>query len=674
MSTRILSLFSLACGLMAVILPDHAVARAVEMHVARVDTAVATLEDVEVRLEWSPGDEAGTLRLRARSARAPGLGYRFSGLAWRCPLERDGPGWSCDGELVAAGLRPARLAVALDPVSTHAVLSDGPSRVSLDRDAGSPDLTRIDLARVPVQWAQALASQAWAAGRFGGGHLSGQVRIDTPADRPMQVDARLEADGLSLDTPDGRIAAEGVGARLAIRGTLGERPVIGVDGELVGGELLFGTTYVSLGQRRVALAGDARGTDEGGWAFSRLRWRDGDTLQATGTATLAADATLDALDVDVRSGDLGALGPAYLSGWLGAAGLADLQLGGRADLRLDLDAGQVRQAGLHLEAGRIDDPGQRFGFQGLRGDLEFSSTAPVDSELRWDGGTLYGLAFGPARLPFASGDGTLRSREPIRLAMLGGEVVLDKVRIRPPDATTGLDVRFGLALDALDVGTLSAALDWPPFTGRLGGRIPMAHYANDRLDFDGGLVMRLFEGEVEVSSLSMERPFGVAPTLSSDIRLDGLDLEALTGVFGFGSITGRLHGRIDHLRLVNWTPVAFDAELHTERQRGVRQRISQRAVQDLSSVGDASFMGSLQGRLIGLFDDFRYSRIGIACALADEVCLMDGLGSAGRGFIIVEGAGIPRLSVVGYNRRVDWPTLVERLAAIGSGDVAPVVE
>ena len=43
-------------------------------------------------------------------------------------------------------------------------------------------------------------------------------------------------------------------------------------------------------------------------------------------------------------------------------------------------------------------------------------------------------------------------------------------------------------------------------------------------------------------------------------------------------------------------------------------------------------------------------------------------------FTIVEGAGLPRLSVVGYNRRVDWPTLVERLVAVGSGEVKPVVE
>ena len=53
---------------------------------------------------------------------------------------------------------------------------------------------------------------------------------------------------------------------------------------------------------------------------------------------------------------------------------------------------------------------------------------------------------------------------------------------------------------------------------------------------------------------------------------------------------------------------------------------------------------------------------------------MSGLHSAGAGFTIVEGSGVPRLQVVGFHRNVDWPTLVERLAAAVAGDVAPVVD
>ena len=210
--------------------------------------------------------------------------------------------------------------------------------------------------------------------------------------------------------------------------------------------------------------------------------------------------------------------------------------------------------------------------------------------------------------------------------------------------------------------------------GESRGVAPSELYANERIDFDGGLSMQLFDGQVAFSSLALERPFGSAPSLSADIALDDLDQLPLTEVLGFGSISGRLDGRIRGLRLVDWTPVAFDARFITDEKPGVKQRISQRAVQNISSVGDASFVTSLQGQLIGLFDDFGYRRIGIGCRLANEVCSMSGLHSANNAFTIVEGAGIPRLSVVGFNRQVDWPTLVERLTAVGSGEVKPVFE
>src|SRR5690606_35030181 len=216
---------------------------------------------------------------------------------------------------------------------------------------------------------------------------------------------------------------------------------------------------------------------------------------------------------------------------------------------------------------------------GLNGDLRLSGGAAVDSELRWREGALQGIAFGAATLPWHSAAGELRARARVAVAMLGGQVRLDDLAIQPPAGGEGLRVGFGLALRGLQLGELSRSLGGPAFRGTLDGDIPAARYAAERVDFDGGLSIQVFDGSVEVTALSMERPFGVAPTLSADFALRGLDLLAITEVFDFGSISGRLDGRIDGLRLVDWTPVTFDAELHTVRRRGVRQRISQRAVQ-----------------------------------------------------------------------------------------------
>jgi hypothetical protein len=151
--------------------------------------------------------------------------------------------------------------------------------------------------------------------------------------------------------------------------------------------------------------------------------------------------------------------------------------------------------------------------------------------------------------------------------------------------------------------------------------------------------------------------------LAADVSLRQLDLAAVTSVFDFGSITGPLQGSIDNLRLVDWKPVAFDARLLAD-QGG---RISQRAVNNLTSVGGGGIAAGLQGAVLKLFKTFGYKRIGLNCTLAGTVCHMSGLENAGDGYTIVDGSGLPHLEVIGHQHEVDWPTLVNRLKAATEG-------
>ncbi len=651
-------------------------ARTLTARIAEVTTPVASLEGVAVRLDWPAQAAQGRLTLTAQRIVAQDLGYRFADVVWQCPLLRDGQGgWRCDGVLRSGRSKPMRLSLDLGVATTDAVLSQDRSRFALRRQAATPDLTTLDLSRVPVAWAQALLTGVWPDAHLKAGTLDGRLTVEAPENKPLRIRGPLSPSAVGLETPDGSIAAEGLSGRFDIdyrkSATASQASLAG---SLHGGEFLAGNAYVALPASPVALRIEATQSGNAPWRLPRIEWRDGDRLQASGSAALSADAALRDLDMTVTSRDIAPLRQAYLSGWLGVVGLGEVDLSGAIDARLQMRDGALRSADVRLHDVHVRDAQQRFVFEGLDGDLRYSSGAPVSSELRWRSGQLQGLDFGAMTLPFDSRDGVLRLRRPAAMPMLGGRVELSGMELRPPAGDTGMRIEFGLDIDSIDFGKVSAALGLPAFTGQLSGNIPKARYADDRIDFDGGLNLHLFDGNVQVSSLAMERPFGVAPTLSADIAMRGIDLQALTGVFDFGSISGRLDGRIADLRLVDWSATAFDAELHTVPRPGLRQRISQRAVQNISSVGDASFVSSLQGRLIGLFDDFGYASIGISCRLENEVCEMGGLHSANGGFTIVEGAGIPRLNVVGYNRQVDWPTLVERLAAVGKGDVKPVFE
>jgi hypothetical protein len=225
----------------------------------------------------------------------------------------------------------------------------------------------------------------------------------------------------------------------------------------------------------------------------------------------------------------------------------------------------------------------------------------------------------------------------------------------------------------VDVNQLCTALGWPAFGGKLGGAVPDLVYRGDDLVFGGGLSLNAFGGSVSVTNLSMQHPFGNAPELAADIDMDQLDLAQLTGVFGFGQITGRMDGDIRGLKLVDWKPVAFNADL-TANGGG---KISQNAIKSLTQVGGGGIAGGLQGMALRLFKTFGYSRIGLSCKLAKGVCSMGGISpdpdADGDGYTIVEGSGLPHITVIGHERAVDWATLVSRLKSVSEGN-APVIE
>ena len=656
-------------------------ARVAQARIAKVTTPVARLEQVRVKLDWPEGATAGTLDLWAAQVDAQDLGYRYRDLHWRCRLQRtDRDGWQCDGQLRSGNANPLRLAVQFDAATTTAALSQGSARITLNRNAASPDLTGFDLTKVPLKWAQVLLTKAWPEAGLTSGEFDGRLLINAGVDRPLRIAGPLTVRGLGMETADASTAGENLGGRFNIDyRTTPALSLLTVDGDLQGGEFLTGNTYVVLPASPIGVRIEAMQRAGAGWELPRIEWHDGNALNAEGSAVFGSDASLAKLDIDIHSADMTPLRERYLSGWLGLFGLSEVRLKGAMDLSVQMRDGVLTKADAELRDVSLGDPDERFVFNGLQGDVRFSAGAPVRSELNWRSGKLYGLDFDASKLPFESDGGMLRFREDAVVPVMGGRMTFRNLVIRPPQGEENADIKFALVLDDIDFGRISKALGLPAFQGRLSGTIPNAHYANERVDFDGGLSMQLFDGRVAFSSLALERPFGSAPSLSADIDLDDLDLLRLTEVLDFGSITGRLDGHINGLRLVDWSPVAFDARFMTDNKAGSKQRISQRAVQNISSVGDASFMSSLQGKLIGLFDDFGYRRIGIACRLVNQVCEMSGLkdshsGQAENSFTIVAGAGIPRLTVVGFNRRVDWPTLVERVSAVGSGEVKPVFE
>jgi hypothetical protein len=207
--------------------------------------------------------------------------------------------------------------------------------------------------------------------------------------------------------------------------------------------------------------------------------------------------------------------------------------------------------------------------------------------------------------------------------------------------------------------------------------VPLLQYDGGVVTLGGTLSARAFDGDIEFANLRLEEPLGLVPRLYGDLTLRQVDLEQLTDTFSFGLIQGRLSGDVTGLELIAWEPVAMDLHLYTPPHDSSRHRISQRAVENLASVGGGGAAAALSSGFMKFFDEFSYDRIGIRCILKDGTCSMSGAGPAGesqfgQGYYIVKGSGLPRIDVVGYRHQVSWNALVRQLDSITKSG-APVV-
>lgn len=503
------------------------------------------------------------------------------------------------------------------------------------------------------------------------------LRVDPFADAASDlVRADLGLRGIGYDSSDGRIAAAGLNAdvQLAVADPLG-LPRIAAVVQGHGGELLYDAFYVKLPSTPVDLALQAQATAPQRWTIAQLDYSDPGVVdfRASAELDLAASKWLPALRLRLSQIALAAAADRYGRSWLAASGYGQLALSGKLAGEIDFDDSGLRRFALYADRIGIDDGAGRFEVRSLSGgvDWAYGSDRPATS-IAWDGLRFYRIPFGPAVMPLASRDGAIELTDAVSTAVLGGKLKLEKLSLQPR-SPRGERYRAALSIAGIEMGQLSEALDWPRFPGNLSGGIPDITLAGDRIELGGGLVLYVFDGKIDISGVTLERPFGVAPSLGAGIYLRGLDLKPLTSAFEMAGISGRLDGDIRNLRMVDWSPVSFDAWLRT-RGGG---RMSYKVVQDVTSIGGGlgSITTSLQNLAMKVVDTFGYRRLGIRCKLVDTVCTMGGIDADGTGdsYTIVEGSGLPRISIVGHRRRVDWPTFVDRVTEAITGN-GPVVE
>ncbi len=657
----------LVCLWLACCLPARA---ALELSIQRIATPAVTLARVHLALENSASGQV-QLSLTVGQLDMPGAGLQKVGVTLDGHLTRDGvERWLLDGNLAVSGmpgtfLEASKVHIVLDEGANtlDVAVADKTTRVNAALPLDQPSHIQFNMQKLPLRWLGGLL-RGVLPGHVTGGQLSGTVALDI-APYDIRSSGYVTLANAAFDANGGKIAGRDLGAHGRFTFDSGAG-LLSADLTLHGGQVLLGTFFAALPAHDVHLAVNAL-SQQYAIAVRQLRFTDPGAVHLVGALVIGNDGRIRNVHLDRFHADLPAAYQRYGKVWLATLGFPDMTTSGSIDGNLWLDSNGVRS--LKFDAQDVNIASKRLGVKDLHGGLDWRRGEPRPAtELAWDALRYQRIALGPAQIHWQGRKDDVAITAPTSIPVLGGQLRLARFRW-DPDAAKGQHLDLSLAATGIDIARLGAALGWPRFPGTLAASIPGLRYRGDTIELDGGLSLNLFGGFIDVTRLSLEHPFGTAPVLTGDITLSQLDLGAVTSVFDFGQITGRLDGRINGLRLVNWKPTAFQASLRTSGDG----RISQRAVKNLTSVGGSGLGAGLQGAFMKLFDSFGYSHIGLNCTLKGSVCHMSGLRPVKDGFVIVEGRGLPHLSVIGHQHDVNWPTLVSRLkAAIESG--GPVVK
>ncbi len=399
------------------------------------------------------------------------------------------------------------------------------------------------------------------------------------------------------------------------------------------------------------------------------------SIAKVGALDLSAELTrpsnrIKNLNAATNTVDLATLYPLILKPLLDKTAVNNLEMAGKGELSVTMCDGEMKAAHLKLQQADIEDKNGRFGLYKINANLPWDYDEAKTLKLAYEGGHLLKVPLGKTDISAGLNRYSLTASA-INLPILDGGLNLKDV------SAVWLDKQWHWHLRAnivpISMEDLSRALELPTMQGKVAATIPLVTYSGGLLMTDGDMRFDLFDGTITVNNLAMQTPLGITPRLTGNLEMRNLDLGTLTRTFSFGAIEGKLDGDVKDLRLANWKPVNFDAAFYSSPGRYTK-KISQRAVENISSLGGAGAAAAIQRSVLRFFDDFNYAKLGLSCKLRNDHCEMSGVESTSQGYVIVKGSGIPSITVLGYNRSVSWGELLERIKRVTEGNSKPIIE
>jgi hypothetical protein len=510
---------------------------------------------------------------------------------------------------------------------------------------------------------------------FKSGKINLNLEVSGHKTRLDDLNLAAETENLTLQTKEGQWASEGL--TLAAKVSAQNREGVWQwrhHSRFTRGGVFIDPVYLEAGENPIQWEAEGVWNSANREAEIRsFRYRHEHTGEAAGSATirLKDGISLEKADLAVSSRDLHRLSSVYFKPFVEETSWDGISMAGNLNAQLGLVRNSLIGCSVSFHNLDIADSKERIGVAGGFGAVNWSrdETFRQPSRLAWQRLQLGALPIGAAKLSFLTQVNTIRLLEKARLPFLGGAISIKRF-FWLADQRQEPEVYFEGNLSNVSLEQLSEALNWTQLSGTVSGRIPGIEYRNRTLKLGGELMVKVFDGLVKVGGLSLSGLFSDLPRLAAEIEIDNLDMDRITRRFEFGGITGRISGIVKNLVMENWKPISFYAWLGTPDDDDSRHRISQKAVKNIASIGGGGATDLVSRSFLSLFETFGYDKLGLGCYLHQGVCQLMGLEptESKEGYYIVKGGGLPRIDVIGYNARIDWNVLMERLKRITASD------
>jgi hypothetical protein len=148
-------------------------------------------------------------------------------------------------------------------------------------------------------------------------------------------------------------------------------------------------------------------------------------------------------------------------------------------------------------------------------------------------------------------------------------------------------------------------------------------FENNRIASEGRAVIHIFGGDIEATNFFAENITASSRRFGGDITFRNINLEEVTRKIAIGKMTGIIQGSLKNLVVEYGQPASFTLEVESVEARGIAQRISMDAIQNISILGTGA--GSALNRGIAqFFKEYPYSKIGFRCVLNNDQFSVNG--------------------------------------------------